>query len=144
MRLMHQTYQAEVHRYQPYTVREELRWDALLHAIGHYGVTGDEAVRLVARRLLRLDAEGRKRGFDGWQHKYGFNRFVDEGFFCEMLSAALAEARKPAKPANVVAMESLTQGRKYEAPSTEAITAAKALERTKLAEQLRQWREQNK
>lgn len=126
MRLMHQTYCREVSRFHPYTVREELRWDHLLGAVEHYGVTGDEAVRLVARRLLKLNTEGKKRGFDGWQHKLQFSRFVEDGFFTEHLSAAIAEARKPAVPANVVAMQTLT-GRKHEAPGVEARKASEVI-----------------
>lgn len=99
------------------------RWETLLVECERAGMSMpmEQAMPLVIARIKR---EGKK--FYGYYQHLSFYRLTKSEVFIDHLSAALAEARKPAKPANVVAMETLT-GKKYELPGTEARKASEVI-----------------
>lgn len=97
------------------------RWETLSVECDRAGMDMplEQALPLVVARIKR-----EARQFHGYYAHLSFYKITDAARFIEHASYAIAEARKPAVPANVVAMETLTQGRKYEAPGTEARKAS--------------------
>lgn len=99
------------------------RWEHLVVECDRAGmdIPLEQALPLVIARIKR-----EARQFHGYYALLSFYRITDASRFLEQASYAIAEARKPAVPANVVALETLT-GKRYEAPGTEARKAEEVI-----------------
>lgn len=136
--LIHETYASLSGRPVPWTRNTLHRWTWLAVEAGNLSEPLETALVRVITRIHRL-----ARDFPAYRHHLDFRKITDPAVFVDHWSAAIAEARKPAPMAPGLKDVLKATGRPTEKATSPAITAAQALERTKLSEQLAKWKSEN-
>lgn len=133
----HRVYCQQTQRNLPYNAfRHEVRWAHVAIAIRDQDVPLPDAVRLVATRVLRLSKD-----FQPWLQKLNYTKFTNEQWFSETLADELAEQRNKVKVDPAARYQRMDWRKPKAQQEPEGVRADIAFQRTKLAEQLRQWRE---
>lgn len=90
--LLHATYQRLSGRPVPWTRTNLHRWVHLAVELQGFPVSIEEALPMVIERIKRLSRE-----CAGFQHHLNFGKLTDPCIFQDHASAAITEARKPAR-----------------------------------------------